>query len=49
MLDTNGAIGDIIVPVGAAKQPIATNAFTLDMNLNSSAAADATSRFSNTI
>ncbi|MBS1856536.1 MAG: flagellar hook protein FlgE [Acidobacteria bacterium] len=49
ILDTNGAIGDIVVPVGAAKQPIATNAFTLDMNLNSSAAADATSKFSDTI
>src|ERR1035437_9472876 len=49
VLDTNGAIGDIIVPVGAAKQPIASNQFTLDLNLNSSAAADATSRFTDTI
>src|SRR5450759_3352844 len=49
VLDTNGAIGDIVVPVGAAKQPIASNQFTLDVNLNSSAAADATSKFSDTI
>jgi flagellar hook protein FlgE len=49
LLDVNGAIGDIVVPVGAAKQPIATNAFTLDLNLNSSAAADDTSKFSATI
>src|SRR5215471_7154687 len=48
-LDTNGAIGDITVPVGAAKQPIATSGFTLDLNQNSSAAADATSNFSDTI
>jgi flagellar hook protein FlgE len=48
-LDTNGAIGDIIVPVGAAKQPIATSQFTMDLNLNSSAAADETSRFTDTI
>ena len=49
LLDTNGAIGDIVVPVGAAKQPIATNQFTLDLNLNSSATADSSSNFSDTI
>jgi flagellar hook protein FlgE len=49
VLDTNGAIGDIVVPVGAAKQPVASNQFTLDLNLNSSAAADDTSKFSDTI
>lgn len=48
-LDTNGAIGDIVVPVGAAKQPVASTQFTLDLNLNSSAPADATSQFSGTI
>jgi flagellar hook protein FlgE len=48
-LDTNGAIGDIVVPVGAAKQPIASGQFTLDLNLNSSAAADDASKFSDTI
>jgi flagellar hook protein FlgE len=49
VLDTNGAIGDIVVPVGAAKQPIASTQFTLDLNLNSSAASDSTSKFSDTI
>jgi flagellar hook protein FlgE len=49
VLDTNGAIGDIVVPVGAAKQPLASSQFTLDLNLNSSAAADDTSKFSDTI
>jgi flagellar hook protein FlgE len=49
VVDTNGAIGDIVVPVGAAKQPIASSQFTLDLNLNSSAAADSTSAFSDTI
>ena len=43
-LDTNGAIGDIVVPVGAAKQPIASTQFTMDLNLNSAAAADSTVR-----
>jgi flagellar hook protein FlgE len=49
VLDTNGAIGDIVVPVGAAKQPVASSGFTLDLNLNSAAAPDATSAFSDTI
>ena len=49
ILDTNGATGDIVVPVGAAKQPVASSQFTLDLNLNSAAAADATSNFSDTI
>ncbi len=48
-LDTNGAIGDIVVPVGAAKQPIASTQFTMDLNLNSSATADDSSKFSDTI
>src|SRR3954451_12162320 len=48
-LNTTGAIGDIVVPVGAAKQPIASTNFTMDLNLNSSAAPDATSKFSDTI
>ncbi len=48
-LDTNGAIGDIVVPVGAAKQPVASTQFTMDLNLNSAAAADSTSAFSDTI
>lgn len=49
VLDTNGAIGDIVVPVGAAKRPIVSTQFTLDENLNSSAAPDVTSKFSDTI
>jgi flagellar hook protein FlgE len=49
VLDTNGAIGDIVVPVGAAKQPIASTQFTLDLNLNSASAADDTSKFTDTI
>jgi flagellar hook protein FlgE len=49
VLDTNAATGDIVVPVGAAKQPSASTGFTMDLNLNSSAAADATSKFSDTI
>jgi flagellar hook protein FlgE len=48
-VNTNGAIGDIVVPVGAAKQPVASTQFTMDVNLNSSAAADSTSAFSDTI
>src|SRR5438093_2405869 len=48
-LDTNGAINDIVVPVGNAKQPVASNQFTLDLNLDSAAAADATSKFSTPI
>ena len=49
LLDTNAAISNIVVPVGAAKQPVASTKFTLDFNLNSGAAADATSKFSDTI
>jgi flagellar hook protein FlgE len=49
ILNTNGAIGDIVVPVGAAKQPVASTQFTMDVNLNSSALADSTSAFSDTI
>jgi flagellar hook protein FlgE len=46
MLDTNGPVGNIIVPVGSLKPPTASSQFTVDLNLNSSAAADATSAFS---
>jgi len=44
-VDTNGPIGNIIVPVGSLHPPTATSGFTVDLNLNSSAAADATSAF----
>src|ERR1017187_7381532 len=42
-VDTNMAISNIVVPVGGVKQPVATTAITMDLNLNSAAAADATS------
>ena len=42
-VNTNGPIGNIIVPVGSLKAPNATSLFTVDMNLNSSAVADASS------
>src|SRR5450432_669439 len=42
-VDTNGPIGNIVVPVGSVRPPLATTNMTLDMNLNSAAAADATS------
>jgi flagellar hook protein FlgE len=45
-LNTNGPTGNIIVPVGSLKPPMSTTRFTVDLNLNSSAAADATSAFS---
>ena len=45
-VDTNGPIGNIVVPVGSLKSPTPTSSFTVDMNLNSAATADATSDFS---
>ena len=42
-VNTNGPIGNIIVPVGSLKAPNATSSFTVDMNLNSSATAGASS------
>jgi flagellar hook protein FlgE len=48
-VNTNGPIGNIIVPVGSLKPPTPTTNFTMDLNLNSSAAADATSAFSTPI
>ncbi len=48
-VNTNGPTGNIIVPVGSLKAPTATSNFTVDLNLNSSAAADATSDFSTPI
>ena len=38
-LDTNAAIGDIVVPVGSLKAPIPTDKISVDLNLNSSATA----------
>ncbi len=48
-VNTNGPIGNIIVPVGSLKAPTPTTQFTMDVNLNSSAAADSTSAFSTPI
>lgn len=48
-VDTNGNISNIVVPVGSLKPPIATTGFTVDLNLNSDAAADTTSNFTNAI
>jgi len=44
-INTNGAVTNIVVPVGSVKAPIATQNFTADLNLNSAATADATSAF----
>ncbi len=48
-VDTNLATTNIVVPVGGVKQPVATSSLTLDFNLNSAAAADATSDHAETI
>lgn len=48
-VDTNGPVSNIVVPVGSLSAPAATSAVTVDLNLNSSAAADATSSFSTPI
>src|SRR5947209_5561250 len=48
-LNTNGPVGNIIVPVGSLKPPTPTSRFTVDLNLNSSAGADAASAFSTPI
>jgi flagellar hook protein FlgE len=37
-LDTNLPVGDIVVPVGTLRQPVASTAFHADMNLNAAAA-----------
>ena len=48
-VDTNLATTNIVVPVGGVKQPVATTSLTLDLNLNSAAAADVTSDHAETI
>jgi flagellar hook protein FlgE len=48
-VDTNGPIGNIVVPVGSLHPPTATTTITDDLNLNSAAAADSTSAFSTPI
>ena len=49
VLNTNGAIGNIIVPSGTILPPVATQNVTMDVNLNADANADATSTFSQPI
>ena len=48
-VDTNMQVSNIVVPVGGVKQPVATTNMTLDLNLNSTATADATSDHAETI
>jgi flagellar hook protein FlgE len=49
VLNTNGAIGNILVPSGTILPPVATQNATMDLNLDASANADATSTFSQPI
>jgi flagellar hook protein FlgE len=48
-VSTNGAVGNIEVPVGGVQTATATTAFSAGLNLNSNAAADATSAFTSPI
>jgi flagellar hook protein FlgE len=48
-IDTNGPIGDIVVPTGSLSPASATSNFSVDLNLNSAATADSTSDFSTPI
>jgi len=45
-VDTNGPIGNIVVPVGTLKAPVATTTIGANLNLDSSSSADTTSDFS---
>ena len=38
-INTNAAMGDIVVPVGTLKEPAPTSSFSFDMNLDASASA----------
>jgi flagellar hook protein FlgE len=44
-VDTNGPIGNIVVPVGSVAPPTTTTLMTADLNLNAAASADGTSAF----
>jgi flagellar hook protein FlgE len=47
VMDTNGPVGNIVVPVGTLTPPIATTAFSLSLNLNSNGVVgDATGTYS---
>ena len=41
-VNTNGSIGNIVVPVGSVKPALPTSQFTVDMNLNAGAAVGST-------
>ena len=43
LVDTNGPISNIVVPVGSVKAAVATKAFSVDMNLNAGAAVGSSS------
>jgi flagellar hook protein FlgE len=45
-VNTNGAIGNIQIPTGSLRAPVATTNFQFNVNLNSAANADNTSTFS---
>jgi len=44
-VNTNGPVGNIVVPVGSLKPPTVTTTMNANLNLNSNAAADSTSVF----
>ena len=48
-VDTNGPVGNIVVPVGSLKPPTTTTTMSASLNLNSNATADSTSAFSDTV
>jgi len=48
-VNTNGTIGNIVVPVGSVEPPKVTSTFSASLNLNSAAASDSTSAFSTPI
>jgi flagellar hook protein FlgE len=37
VVNTNGAVGNIVIPVGTLRSPLATSEFSLNLNLNASA------------
>lgn len=41
-LSTNGPIGDIVIPVGTLKEPVASTSFSFDLNLNAASASGST-------
>ncbi len=43
-VNTNGPLVDIVVPVGSLKPPVATTSLTIDLNLDSTATAGASSQ-----